>query len=101
MDLTDGLVQDLARLSEASKLKLGISIDHLLADTMVSKKLSIDEILTSGEELEFLFLSPQPPEEVPFFWIGKASKGNGVTFRYKNSDYFPSSSGFSHFGGVS
>jgi thiamine-monophosphate kinase len=101
MDLTDGLVQDLQRLSEASKVRLKVDIDKIIQKNLKLNKLTIDEILTSGEELEFLFLSPNPPEEVPFFWIGKAISGNGVRFLKDGVDYLPSSSGFTHFGGAS
>jgi thiamine-monophosphate kinase len=52
-----GEIQDSKKLAEASNLKFEIHIDDIPGIKEFQKYISIDEILSSGEELELLFLS--------------------------------------------
>ncbi|TGN20077.1 thiamine-phosphate kinase [Leptospira idonii] len=107
MDLTDGIIQDSRRMALASKGKLEIDMDLLPIDKFARENLSWDEVLSSGEELELLFLSPNLlPSKiggVPVTRIGrflpakKNKKKKVVEFSLNGSVYEPQKLGFLHF----
>ncbi len=74
MDCTDGLVQDLLKLSQASRLGMRIFIENLPEYSTLITRLGRNEILTSGEELELLVLAPASAMDsllrIGFSWIG-------------------------------
>lgn len=101
MDITDGLIQDSKKLAQASNLKIEIHIDKIPGIKELQKYISIDEILSSGEELELLFLSKSKinsTKNLPVTCIGKAVKGKqGVSFILNHKRYIPTKEGFFHF----
>ncbi len=106
MDLTDGLKQDAFKLAKSSGLFLEIDLDNLPSENGVKESIGVEGILTSGEELELLFLSP---EDLPTDWegiriskIGSAKslhKGETpfVRYSYEGKIFAPKESGFRHF----
>ncbi|TGJ98922.1 thiamine-phosphate kinase [Leptospira langatensis] len=106
MDLTDGLKQDAFKLAKSSRVSIEIELDRLPFQNGVKESIGIEGILTSGEELELLFLSP---EELPELWEGIPIrkigfvKGLGpgespnVRYSYEGRSYSPKESGFRHF----
>ncbi|MCB1157981.1 MAG: thiamine-phosphate kinase, partial [Leptospiraceae bacterium] len=58
MDVTDGIIQDASRLALASGLQIEIQIENLPFEQELQRVLTYDDLLSSGEELELLFLSP-------------------------------------------
>jgi thiamine-monophosphate kinase len=98
MDITDGLVQDAKKLSSASLLSLEIDIRKIPGYT-TTEFLSIDEFLTSGEELELLFLSPDEIDLKGITKIGKTQKTLKPTVKFMNEkvEYVPAIEGFIHF----
>lgn len=102
MDITDGLVQDSRKLALASGLHLEIHIEKIPALENFSKKMTIDSILTSGEELELLFLSPDKIDGdrigFPVSEIGTAyKKGGAVDFKLNLRNYTVKEKSFNHF----
>lgn len=100
MDITDGLVQDTKKLAQASDLKLEINIDKIPRIKEFQEYISIDEILSSGEELELLFLSKikiKNIKNLPITCIGRAVKGKHVNFWLNKKRYKPYREGFFHF----
>ncbi|TGK07927.1 thiamine-phosphate kinase [Leptospira semungkisensis] len=106
MDLTDGLKQDAFKLAKSSGVLIEIELDQLPFEIGVKESIGIEGILTSGEELELLFLSP---EELPQAWEGisirqigsvkSLSQGESphVRYSYEGKMYSPKESGFRHF----
>ncbi|TGL61409.1 thiamine-phosphate kinase [Leptospira sarikeiensis] len=106
MDLTDGLKQDVFKLAKSSGVLIELDLDKLPYENGIKESIGIEGILTSGEELELLFLSP---EELPTSWdgisirqIGTVSRlENGETphvrYSYEGKPYLPKESGFRHF----
>lgn len=103
MDITDGLIQDAQRLGETSKICLEITMDLLPDFQKLQGFLSKEEILSSGEELELLILSPDllPPEiaGIPIHKIGRTTdrKPVGLCLFQDGQEYVPQSIGFVHF----
>ncbi|EMO60914.1 thiamine-phosphate kinase [Leptospira borgpetersenii serovar Pomona str. 200901868] len=100
MDLTDGLLQDLPKLAYSSKLGLKIDLEKIPSDS--SAYLSLDEILSSGEELELIFLSseelPDTLDKINITKIGQTTEDwKGVKFFQKNSEKVFEFTGFQHF----
>jgi thiamine-monophosphate kinase len=83
-DLSDGLLVDVSRISEASGVGIKIDLDHLDLSSLaeVSKSLAVDPIswvLTSGEE--HLFIATLPASAtlpVGALKIGEVIQGSGV-----------------------
>lgn len=103
MDITDGLIQDSEKLALASNLELIIEINKLPLLSLFKKYLSIDEIISSGEELELLFLSKEKIHSIsgcPITCIGetkRATRKSKVTFTLDGKIYTPQKKGFLHF----
>ena len=103
MDITDGIAQDSAKLALASNLEIHININKFPRFTEFSKYLQVDEIISSGEELELLFLSKEKIEwnkEYPITCIGETrnivNKAKSV-FYLNGKKYKPKTKGFLHF----
>lgn len=106
MDLTDGLKQDVYKLTKSSGVWIEIDLDKLPYEPGVKEAIGIEGILTSGEELELLFLSP---EELPEVWEGipirkigsvkalREGESPRVQYQYEGKSYDPKESGFRHF----
>ncbi|EIE03192.1 thiamine-phosphate kinase [Leptospira licerasiae] len=106
MDLTDGLKQDVFKLAKSSGVKIELDLDKLPFENGVKEAIGIEGVLTSGEELELVFLSP---EELPPFWEGISIRKIGTVFAlekgefpqvkysYEGKPYSPKESGFRHF----
>ncbi|MCZ8238978.1 MAG: thiamine-phosphate kinase [Leptospiraceae bacterium] len=104
MDITDGLFQDSWKLAKASKTHIQIHLDKLPRLDEYLNYLSLDEILSSGEELQLLFTSKEKLPEVlngiAITEIGRLSATDQqakVEFLFKNKMYQPSYLGFEHF----
>ncbi|MDF3820277.1 thiamine-phosphate kinase [Leptospira sp. 96542] len=102
MDITDGLVQDAERLCLASKGKLRIRIEDIPLHPAAKLEIGISGCITSGEELELLFLSneelPKKIVNVPIHKIGNFQKGKpGLQFLENGAEFFPHAKGFLHF----
>ncbi|WP_167731789.1 thiamine-phosphate kinase [Leptospira stimsonii] len=102
MDLTDGLLQDLPKLSASSEIGLEIFLERIPLPSGSSAFLRMEEALGSGEELELLFLSSQELPNtlcgISISKIGKAtSDWKGVRYFEKGSEIQFEDSGFKHF----
>ncbi|MBE7411128.1 MAG: thiamine-phosphate kinase [Leptospiraceae bacterium] len=98
MDITDGLFQDSLKLAKASSVHLKINLDQLPNLERYAKYIGVEGVLSSGEELEILFLSSDRIVESGITEIGNAEKGNGkVTFTQNGKKIIPKSKGFFHF----
>ncbi|MBM9502410.1 thiamine-phosphate kinase [Leptospira sp. 201903071] len=98
MDLTDGLLQDLPKLAASSELGLEIFLEKIPLIDGTSSFLSLGEALSSGEELELLFLSPK---ELPNTLCGiPITKIGTTTSEWKGVRYFEKGTekNFEHFG---
>lgn len=96
MDITDGLVQDLKKMTSGLKIDFHINLNLLPEFEKLKKILSIDEIICSGEELELICTTNENLN--PFYKIGEVKKGNGkVHFYLDGKIYFPKKIGFTHF----
>lgn len=75
MDITDGLIQDLPRLALASGVGFQLFPDKLPMWKELGTYLSPGQILTSGEELELVFTSPDHiPEKLGPYHITNIGK---------------------------
>lgn len=104
MDITDGLFQDSWKLARASKACMKIHLDKLPRVDEYLKYLSLDEVLSSGEELQLLFTSKEKLPEVlngiAITEIGRLSATDQqakVEFLFKNKMYQPNYLGYEHF----
>ncbi|EKO33541.1 thiamine-phosphate kinase [Leptospira santarosai] len=102
MDLTDGLLQDLPKLAHSSKLGLKVDLAKIPFPSDSSAYLSLNEILSSGEELELIFLSseelPNTLDNINVTKIGQATRDwEGVKFFQKDSEQIFEFRGFQHF----
>ncbi|WP_165781758.1 thiamine-phosphate kinase [Leptospira adleri] len=102
MDLTDGLLQDLSKLSASSSLGLAIFLEKIPLPEGTSSFLNLEEALGSGEELELLFLSPQELPNtlcgIPIVKIGTTNPNwKGVRYFTNGSEIKFERSGFEHF----
>ena len=87
MDITDGFNQDLEKLCSSSKIGANINLEEFPKD--LEKVLSIEEILSSGEELELLFTSKENlPKKIAgsnIYKVGKTTKNrNKIAYFHKN-----------------
>lgn len=96
MDVSDGIVQDSGRLARASGIALDIHLDRLPSLAGLSSFLTPEQIATSGEELELLFLAPAGFRGFPGTEIGLARAGEGVAF-YMDGKKISVDQGFEHF----
>ena len=101
MDITDGLIQDSGKLALASNLRMDIEIEKIPRLAELQAYLTLDDILSSGEELELLFLSKEKIESTknfPVSCIGKVTVGlPKVYFTLDGKSYKPQKKGFLHF----
>ncbi|ASV08548.1 thiamine-phosphate kinase [Leptospira interrogans serovar Canicola] len=102
MDLTDGLLLDLPKLASSSNLGLRIDLEKFPILSNILTYLSLGEVLSSGEELELIFLSPvELPKtlcETSLTKIGNTtSDWKGVKFFQGNSEKTFEHLGFEHF----
>jgi thiamine-monophosphate kinase len=100
IDISDGLLIDSNHLAEESKKKLNINFEDITVCPECknfAKKHSLklkEYVLTSGEEFELLFTSPDDIKEKFVSKIGYVSRGKGV---YIDGELTPPR-GYSHFG---
>ncbi|EQA44547.1 putative thiamine-phosphate kinase [Leptospira broomii serovar Hurstbridge str. 5399] len=106
MDLTDGLIQDLGKLAKVSRLVIEIELNRVPVLDGIEKAIGLEGILSSGEELELLFLSP---DLIPSQWesvditpIGsvrftKENESPRVDFLLNEQLFRPTEGGFRHF----
>lgn len=99
MDISDGLYQDSQKLSIASDVHLQIDINTIPLFDKYFEYLTIDEILNSGEEAEYLFTyRGDLPESSIYSKIGLVTSGKAqVTFKLNQKKYSPQYKGFVHF----
>ncbi len=97
MDITDGLVQDSIKLASASKIGLEIWVETLPDWTRLLPYLRREEICTSGEELEILFLSKDDIHSPLVTKIGTALVGKKVRFLEYGKELEFKNKGFLHF----
>lgn len=105
MDTTDGLVQDSEKLSQASRVPLELEVSSIPTDKETLDAISWDGVLTSGEELELLFTSPDSlPGSIHgtrITRIGKVldprGKGPKVLWKWEGKQYKILNRGFLHF----
>jgi thiamine-monophosphate kinase len=111
MDLSDGLVGDLPKLAQASRLAARVSVEQLpLSAAMraaVSAEQALDWALAGGDDYELLFAVPAKRFDelkaaadrlnLMLTTIGELSVGAGVTWSRNGRDFVPSVSGFDHF----
>lgn len=97
MDITDGLVQDSIKLASASKIGLEIWVETLPDWTRLLPYLRREEICTSGEELEILFLSKDDIHSPLVTKIGTALVGKKVRFLEYGKELEFKYKGFLHF----
>lgn len=101
MDITDGLIQDSGKLALASNLRMDIEMEKIPRLSELQAYMSLDDILSSGEELELLFLSKEKiksTKKFPVSCIGKATVGlPKVYFTLDGKRYKPEKRGFLHF----
>lgn len=99
IDLSDGLLIDANHMAEESRKRLNIEVKKLpicpeCRNFAKEHSLDlIDTVLTSGEEFELLFTSPDKINEDFLHIIGSVSKGGGV---YVDSERTPPR-GYTHF----
>ena len=74
MDITDGLLQDLQKFTNASGLGVRIQLEKLPDYHRLKSYLSLENIVTSGEELSIVFTSP---DEIPDLYQGLKVKKIG------------------------
>lgn len=96
MDITDGLVQDLKKLSLSSQVGFVVMVEKLPQFQELSKYLTIEEILTSGEELELLFTSKNQIKTNGIYYIGY-SINKGIYFLLNEKPISIQNLGFEHF----
>lgn len=98
MDITDGLVQDSIKMANASSIGLKIDLDKLPMLKEYETFQTIEDICSSGEELEILFLSPEKIWMDGVTEIGRATASKSkIEFYYKEKEITPKNLGFIHF----
>jgi thiamine-monophosphate kinase len=97
MDITDGLVQDTIKLASASNLGLEIWVEALPDWKRLLAYVKKDEICTSGEELEILFLSKEEIKSPLATKIGRSIMGKKVRFLEYGKELEFKNKGFFHF----
>jgi thiamine-monophosphate kinase len=115
MDLSDGLVGDLAKLAQASNVAAHVEIERLpLSDAMrasVAPEQARDWALSAGDDYELLLAVPASRFadlkaaasrlNLTLTSIGELRAGSGVTWSLNGKDFRPGCSGFDHFGRAS
>jgi len=97
MDITDGLIQDSEKLASASKVGLEIWVETLPDWKRLLPFLKKDEICSSGEELEILFLSKEEIQSPLATKIGRSLVGKKVKFLEDGKILDLKKKGFLHF----
>jgi thiamine monophosphate kinase len=105
IDISDGLLEDLRKLSIASNACLDIRLDYLFNNfiSWAPEKAALFCILNSGEEYKIVFGANIPPEKIsptlPILYIGKVAKGDGVRYTFKGNEIIGKSwkDSYSHF----
>lgn len=97
MDITDGLIQDAGKLERASGLGLEIHLDLLPERKTLETYLSMEEMMTSGEELEILFLSKDKISPELATNIGRSIRGKKGKYLMEGKPFFPKEKGYLHF----
>jgi thiamine-monophosphate kinase len=111
MDLSDGLVGDLAKLAQASNVAAYVEIERLpLSDALrasVAPEQARDWALSAGDDYELLLAVPASRFadlkavasrlNLTLTSIGELRAGSGVTWSLNGKDFRPGSSGFDHF----
>ena len=115
MDLSDGLVGDLAKLAQASNVAAHVEIERLpLSDALrawAAPEQARDWALSAGDDYELLLAVPASRFaalkaaaarlNLTLTCIGELHTGSGVTWSLNGKDFRPGSSGFDHFGRAS
>ncbi len=100
IDISDGLLQDAEKIALASRKDLFIHIDKIPQFYSLRAFLSIEQIITSGEELELLFSAKdiKKDSKQAVTEIGFVKKGTGkVIFLFEGKEFVPKKKGFQHF----
>ncbi len=97
MDITDGLFQDAEKLSRASNLGMILELNNLPELDLLQRYLSLEEIVTSGEELVILFTSPEEIVVKGVNKIGKMNKSKKVILSLNGKRITLNDTGFLHF----
>ena len=111
MDLSDGLVGDLAKLAQASNVAAHVEIERLpLSNALrasVAPEQARDWALSAGDDYELLLAVPASRFtelkgaaarlNLTLTSIGELRAGSGVTWSLNGKDFRPRSSGFDHF----
>lgn len=97
MDITDGLIQDLQKLSLCSKIGFIINVEKLPQFKEISEYLTLEEILSSGEELELLFTSKEKITIKGIYHIGYSIIDKNLKFLFEGKKVSIQNFGFEHF----
>jgi len=110
MDISDGVLLDLSRLLNASKVGAKIHMELLpLSDTLLSRTLENSfEFATSGDDYELLFTVPankltelyalENEFSFPLTEIGVITESGELETRLNGKPYEADSQGYQHFG---
>jgi thiamine-monophosphate kinase len=111
MDLSDGLVGDLAKLAEGSGVAAHVNVERLPLSSALRAAASADRArdyaLAGGDDYELLFAVPAERFgelkasadrlNLLLTVIGELRAGEGVTWSLSGSDFEPRVSGYDHF----
>ena len=105
MDISDGLLEDLSKLCEASKVSATVNIDHIPKNSKLKKMFPVesdDIALIGGEDYELLFTFKSLPVEFlnKISIIGKIENSDAkgsVKFIKNGSNYLPKIKPWTHF----
>jgi thiamine-monophosphate kinase len=100
IDISDGLYQDAEKIALASRKDVFIHIEKIPQFYRLRKFLTIEQIITSGEELELLFSAKDIKKESKqaVTEIGFVRNGTGkVVFLFEGVEFVPKKKGFQHF----
>lgn len=99
MDLSDGLLQDTKKLAQASNISIHLQLEKIPIHSGLKNTMKILDAMSSGEELELLFLSSVERDYTDSTCIGRAVGLEKNLLRIFNKDHeitqWPDS--FSHF----
>ncbi len=113
LDLSDGLVGDLPKLAAASALAAHVRVEQLplslaLRSAESSQTRALDLALGGGDDYELLLAVPARRFaelkaaanrlNLTLSAIGELRSGEGVTWSLNGEEFFPSVSGYDHFG---
>jgi thiamine-monophosphate kinase len=99
-DISDGLGADLKHICDASDVGAVINIDNIpLSDDAKKSKVSIEKLLTGGDDFELIFTIPadkEPPSGC--YYIGDITKNKKIIFLDSNFQPIKASTeGYKHF----